>query len=41
LSETMDQAVKAMAKMEGGVKILLDIDKVLNSDELALLNKAA
>jgi hypothetical protein len=30
-----------MAKMEGGVKILLDIDKVLSSDELALLKKAA
>jgi len=27
--------------MEGGVKILLDIDKVLTSDELALLKKAA
>ena len=30
-----------MAKMEGGVKILLDIDKVLNSDEIAALEKAA
>jgi purine-binding chemotaxis protein CheW len=28
-----------MAKMEGGVKILLDIDKVLNQDERALLEK--
>ena len=33
--------ILGMAKMEGGVKILLDIDKVLNSDELALLNEAA
>ena len=33
--------ILGMAKMEGGVKILLDIDKVLNSDELALLDKAA
>lgn len=29
-----------MAKMEKGVKILVDIDKVLTSDELVLLNKA-
>jgi purine-binding chemotaxis protein CheW len=33
--------ILGMAKMEGGVKILLDIDKVLSSDELALLKKAA
>ena len=26
--------IPGMAKMEGGVKILLDIDKVLSSDEL-------
>jgi chemotaxis signal transduction protein len=30
-----------MAKMDGGVKILLDIDKVLNSEEVALLKEAA
>jgi purine-binding chemotaxis protein CheW len=30
-----------MAKMEGGVKILLDIDKVLGTDELALVKQAA
>jgi len=30
-----------MATMEGGVKILLEIDKVLTSDELSLLKKAA
>ncbi len=33
--------ILGMAKMEGGVKILLDIDKVFSSDELALLKKAA
>jgi hypothetical protein len=30
-----------MAKMEGGVKILLDIDRVLSSEEVVLLEKAA
>jgi hypothetical protein len=30
-----------MAKMEGGVKILLDIDQVLSGDELTLLSDAA
>ena len=33
--------ILGMAKMEGGVKILLDIDKVLNSEELAVLQEAA
>jgi purine-binding chemotaxis protein CheW len=33
--------ILGMAKMEGGVKILLDIDKVLNSDEIAVLENAA
>ena len=33
--------ILGMAKMGGGVKILLDIDKVLNSEELALLKEAA
>jgi purine-binding chemotaxis protein CheW len=33
--------ILGMAKVEGGVKILLDIDKVLTSDELYLLEKAA
>ena len=28
-----------MAKLENGVKILIDIDKVLNSDELNLIPK--
>ncbi len=31
--------ILGMAKMEGGVKILLDIDRVLNADEINLLNK--
>ena len=30
-----------IAKIEGGVKILLDIDKVLTNDELSLLREAA
>ncbi len=33
--------ILGMAKMEGGVKILLDIDKVLTVDEIAVLEKAA
>lgn len=33
--------ILGMAKMGGGVKILLDIDRVLNPDEIALLEKAA
>jgi purine-binding chemotaxis protein CheW len=33
--------ILGMAKMEGGVKILLDIGKVLSQDEMALLEKAA
>ncbi len=31
--------ILGMAKMEGGVKILLDIDKVLNGDEISVLEK--
>jgi hypothetical protein len=30
-----------MAKMEGGVKILLDIDRVLSEEEVAALESAA
>ena len=30
-----------MAKMEGGVKILLDLDLALNTDDMAALDKAA
>ena len=33
--------ILGMAKMEGGVKILLDIDRVLSGDEIKLLDKAA
>jgi chemotaxis signal transduction protein len=33
--------ILGMAKMEGGVKILLDIDKVINNAELSLLTEAA
>ena len=33
--------ILGMAKMEGGVKILLDIDRVLSGDEISLLEKAA
>jgi purine-binding chemotaxis protein CheW len=33
--------IKGMAKMEGGVKILLDIDRILNTSEITVLNKAA
>ena len=33
--------ILGMAMMEGGVKILLDIDQVLSSDELSLLSEAA
>jgi purine-binding chemotaxis protein CheW len=33
--------ILGMAKMEGGVKILLDIDRVLRGEEIAALEKAA
>ncbi|MDY6837532.1 MAG: chemotaxis protein CheW [Thermodesulfobacteriota bacterium] len=33
--------ILGMAKMEGGVKILLDIDRVLNAEEIAAMGKAA
>ena len=33
--------ILGMAKMEGGVKILLDIDRVLSSEEVASLEKTA
>ncbi len=33
--------ILGMAKMEGGVKILLDIDRVLSGEEIAALEKAA
>ncbi|MEA3359831.1 MAG: chemotaxis protein CheW [Thermodesulfobacteriota bacterium] len=33
--------ILGMAKVSGGVKILLDIDRVLNSEEIAVMEKAA
>jgi len=33
--------ILGMAKMEGGVKILLDIDRVLNDQEIVAMQKAA
>lgn len=33
--------IHGMAKLEGGVKILLNIDKVLSNEEIAVLEKAA
>jgi purine-binding chemotaxis protein CheW len=33
--------ILGMAKMEGGVKILLDIDRVLNGNEISALEKSA
>ncbi len=33
--------ILGMAKMEGGVKILLDIDSVLSGEEISMLEKAA
>jgi purine-binding chemotaxis protein CheW len=33
--------ILGMAKMEGGVKILLDIDRVLSAEEVVVLEKAA
>ncbi|MBW2321371.1 MAG: purine-binding chemotaxis protein CheW [Deltaproteobacteria bacterium] len=33
--------ILGMAKMEGGVKILLDIDRVLKAEEVEMLEKAA
>ncbi len=33
--------ILGMAKMEGDVKILLDIDQVLNAEEIAILEEAA
>ena len=33
--------ILGMAKIEGGVKILLDIDRVLNGDEISILEKAS
>jgi purine-binding chemotaxis protein CheW len=41
-STTLDtDYILGMAKMDNGVKILLDIDRVLNTDEINVLNKVA
>jgi len=40
-SKMNTEYILGMAKMEGGVKILLDIDRVLNEDEIAALDEAA
>jgi purine-binding chemotaxis protein CheW len=40
-SQIKTDYILGMAKMEGGVKILLDIDKVMNDEESALLEEAA
>ena len=40
-TELNTEYILGMAKMGGGVKILLDIDQVLSSDELSLLSEAA
>ncbi len=40
-TELDTEYILGMAKMEGGVKILLDIDRVLSSEELEVLEKAA
>ncbi|MBN2125388.1 MAG: purine-binding chemotaxis protein CheW [Deltaproteobacteria bacterium] len=40
-TETSTEYILGIAKMEGGVKILLDIDKVLSTRELALLDQTA
>ncbi len=37
----LNQALKAMAKMEERVKILLDIDRVRSSGEIVVLENAA
>jgi len=40
-SKLNTEYILGMAKMEGGVKILLDIDRVLGSQEIAVMEKAA
>jgi len=40
-TEVDTEFILGMAKMEGGVKILLDIDRVFNSDELDMFGKVA
>ena len=40
-SKLNTEYIMGMAKVKGGVKILLDIDQVLNAEELNILDKAA
>jgi purine-binding chemotaxis protein CheW len=40
-SRLSTEYIMGMAKLKGGVKILLDIDQVLNAEELNILDKAA
>ena len=40
-TELKTDYILGMAKMEGGVKILLDIDRVLSAEDVAVLDKAA
>ena len=40
-SRLSTEYIMGMAKVKGGVKILLDIDQVLNAEELNILDKAA
>jgi purine-binding chemotaxis protein CheW len=40
-TELSTDYILGMAKMEGGVKILLDIDQVLSAEEIAVLEKVA
>jgi len=40
-SRLSTEYIIGMAKVKGGVKILLDIDQVLNAEELNILDKAA
>ena len=40
-SSLSTEYIMGMAKVKGGVKILLDIDQVLNAEELNILDKAA
>lgn len=40
-SRLSTEYIMGMAKVKGGVKVLLDIDQVLNAEELNILDKAA
>ena len=40
-TELDTEYIMGMAKLDGGVKILLDIDRVLNAEDMSLLETAA